>query len=70
MVMDDLGLLSIKYCEVLIKNERLTNKVTILEEDKRNVDVGLVRLTNYVNSQDRIPKNIKKRLNELLFEIR
>jgi hypothetical protein len=67
--MDDLELLSIKYCEVLIKNERLTNKVTVLEEDKRNVDAGLVRLTNYINSQERIPKNIKKRLNELLFAI-
>ena len=70
MVMDDLDLLSIEYCKLLIENKRLKNTLDVYKENQRNVDVGLVKLANYINSCNNIPKNTIKRINELLFEIK
>lgn len=70
MVMDDLDLLSIEYCKLLVENKRLKNTLDVYKENQRSVDAAIIRLTNYVNSCSNIPKNTIKRINELLFEIK
>lgn len=70
MVNTDFAILSVKYAETLVERERLKESLNVYKDDRERFDEQVRLLHNYVNNAKSIPKTVKKRLNELIFNIR